>query len=84
MREISSKEYAEMISVRTDNVDMIKYDDLNEDFDRGRLFATKHFIDTYKAIRDHFSENMNGLSFEVLDKLFAQCAGEIMGDKIYE
>ena len=84
MREISSKEYADIISATTEKIDMLKYTQLNEAFDRGRLFATKHFMTTYKTIRDHFSENMNGLSFEVLDQLFAQCAGEIIGDKIDE
>ena len=84
MREISSKEYADIISATSENVDMLKYYDLKEAFDRGRLFATKHFMNTYKAIRDHFAEEMNGLSFEVLDQLFAQCAGEIIGDKIDE
>lgn len=84
MQEISSKEYAEIISATSEKVDMLKYNELNEAFDRGRLFATKHFMNTYKTIRDHFAEEMNGLSFEVLDQLFAQCAGEVIGDKIDE
>lgn len=84
MREVSSKEYAEIISATTEKVDMLKYTQLNKAFDRGSLFATKYFMTTYKTIRDHFSEKMDGLSFEVLDKLFAQCAGEVIGDKIDE
>ena len=84
MREISSEEYAEVISATSDKVDMLKYNELNAAFDRGRLFATKQFMTTYKTIRDHFSESMSGLSFEVLDQLFAQCAGEIIGDTIDE
>lgn len=84
MQGISSKEYADIISATTEGVDKLKYNQLNEAFDKGRLFATKYFMNTYKVIKDHFSEDMDGLSFEVLDKLFAQCAGEIIGDKIDE
>ena len=82
MREISSKDYAELVS-KTDaaqacagNTD----ETLDKAYRAGVIHATKYFMDMYKAARDNYYGKIDGMSFEALDFLFQSCAGSLIGE----
>lgn len=81
---VSSAEYAKKISETTDDVlnkvDMIRYNQLNKAFDRGLVLAVQHFMHNYNVMKNNFIKTADGVSFEVLDKFFSDCAIELVGD----
>ena len=82
MQEISSKEYADLISQTEDNSAIGILGNLEEQFNKayasGVIDATKDFMNNYKRIRDEFSSTNNGMTFESLDYFFSNIASQLM------
>lgn len=83
---VSSAEGARKISKTSDNildkVDMIRYNQLNQAFDRGRVWALQHLMHNYNVMKNNFIKNANIVSFDVLDEFFIDCAIKLVGDII--
>lgn len=83
MQEISSKEYANLISktvndnVATGIIGNFEKQ-LNDAYKAGIVDATKQFLTNYKNIKDEFSANQAGMTFEALDYLFNSVASLLM------
>ena len=90
MKKVNSTEYAKVISetvAEKESRDCYEANLLNmgkdsaaqiqDAFNQGKILALKYILQTYKAVREHYS-NQAGLTFEVLDAFFAECTNDIM------
>lgn len=90
MEMLTSKEYARLISETTEereireayeaNLIAMGKDSANQiqdAFNAGKAAAIKHILDTYKRVREHYS-NKEGLTFECFDAMFDEAVMEIM------
>ena len=86
MEMLSSEEYAKVISETVEEkenreayeanlIDMGKdsANQIQDAYKEGKLIATKYIMETYKSVRDYYSEKgMEGLTFEVIDVMLAE------------
>jgi hypothetical protein len=90
METLTSKEYADMISASTDDIEVKEAYEANliamgkdsacmiqDGYNEGKLFALKHIMDTYNAVKNHYA-TLEGLTYDVLDVMLAECAAYIM------
>ena len=92
MEMLNSKEYAKCISETVEekaikeayeaNLIAMGKDSANQiqdAFNQGKIMALKHIMETYKSVKDYYSDKgLEGLTFEVLDVIFTECAEYIM------
>lgn len=92
METLSSKEYANHISETIEEAEMKECyeanliamgknsaNEIQDGYNRGKINAVKHIMDTYKAVKDYYTEKgMEGLTFEVFDVMLAEATTEIM------
>ena len=90
METLSSKEYAHMIS-ETENEKELREsyeanliamgkdsaNQIQDAFNQGKIMALKHIMDTYTAVKNHYN-NLEGLTFDVIDLMLAEAITEIM------
>ena len=92
MEMLSSEEYAKVISETVEekenreayeaNLIAMGKDSANQIQDaykEGTVNAIKHILDTYKSVRDHYSEKgMEGLTFEVIDVMLSEAVEGVL------
>ena len=92
MEMLSSEEYAKVISETIEEKEIREAYEANliamgkdsanqiqDGYKQGIVNAIKHIMDTYKSVRDYYSEKgMEGLTFEVIDVMFAEAVEGVL------
>ena len=90
METLTSKEYAKVINETVEekenreayeaNLIAMGKDSANQiqdAFNQGKIMTLKHIMDTYTMVKNHYN-NLEGLTFEVIDLMLAEAASYIM------
>lgn len=92
METLTSKEYADQISETVEEAEIKECyeanliemgknsaNEIQDGYNQGKINALKHIMDTYKTVKDYYTEKgMEGLTFEVFDAMLAEATTYIM------